>query len=306
MKFDFIIGNPPYQDETLGDNKGFAPPIYNKFLENAYDIADVVEMIHPARFLFNAGSTPKQWNQQMLSDPHLKVLYYEQDSSKVFQNTDIKGGVAITYHDKTKDFGAIEIFSPYKEMNSIRYKAAPKSEQDSLMNIIYLQNRFDLEALYKDFPEYKSVIGSKGKDKRFRNNIFDKIDLFREDKENDTDVSVIGVIKNKRSWRYFPCKYIDNEHENFNKWKVLIVRVNGKGELGEVLSTPVIAKPNEGYTQTFIGLGSFENRKAAENALKYVKTKFVRIMLGMLKITQDNNRETWRLVPKQDFTIDSV
>ena len=75
MKFDYIIGNPPYQDETLGDNKGFAPPIYHKFLENAYGVGNVVEMIHPARFLFNAGSTPKQWNQQMLEDPHLKVLW---------------------------------------------------------------------------------------------------------------------------------------------------------------------------------------------------------------------------------------
>ena len=68
------------------------------------------------------------------------------------------------------------------------------------------------------------------------------------------------------------------------------------------MSTPVIAKPNEGYTQTFIGIGSFDNRTEAENALKYVKTKFARVMLGILKITQDNNRDTWRMVPLQDFT----
>ena len=143
MKFDFIIGNPPYQDETLGDNKGFAPPIYNKFLENAYDIADVVEMIHPARFLFNAGSTPKQWNQQMLSDPHLKVLYYEQDSSKVFQNTDIKGGVAITYHDKTKDFGAIETFTAYSQLNSIMKKVSDHNDE-SFSNIVITRTAYRL------------------------------------------------------------------------------------------------------------------------------------------------------------------
>ena len=71
MKFDFVIGNPPYQDETLGENKGYAPPIYHLFLDGAYKVADKVELIHPARFLFNAGSTPKAWNQKMLSDPHL-------------------------------------------------------------------------------------------------------------------------------------------------------------------------------------------------------------------------------------------
>jgi len=59
MKFDFVIGNPPYQDENVGEQEQYRPPVYHKFLEEAYNVADVVEMIHPARFLFNAGSTPK-------------------------------------------------------------------------------------------------------------------------------------------------------------------------------------------------------------------------------------------------------
>lgn len=59
MKFDYCLGNPAYQNETLGDNEGFAPPVYNKFLDEAYKVSDKVEMIHPARFLFNAGSTLK-------------------------------------------------------------------------------------------------------------------------------------------------------------------------------------------------------------------------------------------------------
>ena len=305
MKFDFVIGNPPYQDETIGDNKGFAPPVYHKFLENAYKIGDVVEMIHPARFLFNAGSTPKQWNEQMLHDPHLKVLYFEQDSSKVFSNTDIKGGVVITHHNNVKNYGAIGIFTPYMELNSIISKAAPKEETDSLMNKVYIQNKFNLETLYLDYPELKSNIGSDGKDKRFRNNIFDKIPLFLEEKKNGDDVAVIGVINNKRQWRYLPVKYMDIAHENLYKWKVLVVRVNGSGALGEVLSNPIIAAPNEGYTQTFIGIGAFDSREEAENALKYVKSKFARTMLGILKITQDNNRDTWRMIPLQDFTSSS-
>lgn len=305
MKFDFVIGNPPYQDETLGDNKGFAPPVYHKFLEEAYKIANTVEMIHPARFLFNAGSTPKQWNEQMLQDPHLKVLYFEQDSSKVFSNTDIKGGVVITHHDNAKDYGAIKVFTPYMELNSIINKAAPREEADSLMSKVYIQNKFNLEELYLDYPELKNNIGSDGKDKRFRNNILDKIPLFSEEKNSDDDVAVIGVINNKRRWRYLPVKYVDTEHENLYKWKVLVVRVNGTGALGEVLSSPIIAAPNEGYTQTFIGIGAFDSKAEAEKALKYVKSKFARTMLGILKITQDNNRDTWRMIPMQDFSNSS-
>ena len=81
MKFDFVIGNPPYQ-ETLQNTSD--RPIYNKFIDAAYEIADIVELITPARFLFNAGKTPKAWNEKMLNDEHLKVLLYEPDSNKVF------------------------------------------------------------------------------------------------------------------------------------------------------------------------------------------------------------------------------
>jgi hypothetical protein len=305
MKFDFVIGNPPYQEETLGDNKGFAPPVYHKFLEESYKVADVVEMIHPARFLFNAGSTPKQWNNDMLNDTHLKVKFYEQDSSKVFVNTDIKGGVAITYHDNAKTFGAIKVFTPYNELNGIMRKAAPERDDESLMSIIFVQNKFDLDNLYADYPEYAQIIGSNGKDRRFRNNIFEKISSFRAKRENQEDVAVIGVVKNKRQWKYISSKYIEKEHENLYKWKVLVVRVNGTGTLGEVLSQPVVARPGEGYTQTFIGIGAFDTEIEAENALKYIKTKFLRTMLAILKITQDNNRDTWRMVPLQDFKADS-
>ncbi len=68
MKFDFIIGNPPYQDESNGEMRNYArnyaPPIYDKFMDACYGVADTVELIHPARFLFNAGSTPKAWNEK--------------------------------------------------------------------------------------------------------------------------------------------------------------------------------------------------------------------------------------------------
>ena len=75
MKFDFIIGNPPYQEETESESTRMLP-IYNLFMDEAYKIGEKVELITPARFLFNAGQTPKNWNQKMLSDPHLSVLFY--------------------------------------------------------------------------------------------------------------------------------------------------------------------------------------------------------------------------------------
>ena len=305
MKFDFVIGNPPYQDNTLGENDTFAPPIYNAFMDAAYEVADKVELIHPARFLFNAGSTPKAWNQKMLNDEHFKVLYYEQDSSKVFSNTDIKGGIAVSYRNKEQIYGAIEVFTPHLILSKISNRLSFLLQESNISHIIHTQNRFNLENLYADHPEYKSCIGSEGKDKRFRNNTFEKVPVFLEEAEADDDVKVIGVIKNKRNWRYINKRYVDIENENLYKYKVIVPRANGTGTLGEVLSSPIVLAPNEGYTQTFIGIGAFSTIDEAENTLKYIKTKFARAMLGILKIDQHNEKDTWKKVPLQNFTPES-
>ena len=306
MKFDFIIGNPPYQDEVENsDNKTFKPSIYNLFMDAAYEIANRVELIHPARFLFNAGQTPKAWNEKMLTDPHLKVLYYEPDGGKVFANTDIKGGVAITYHDSSIEFGAIRTFTSFPELNSIMQKAAPQNETESLTKIVFNQNRFNLEAMYAVHPDYKDIIGSDGKDRRFRNNIFEKIPSFTDAASNSDDFRIIGITNNKRVWKYFPKQFMDLKHENLFKWKVILPSANGSGAIGEVLSTPLVGEPLVGYTQSFIGIGAFDTKEEAEASMKYVKSKFARTMLGILKITQHNPPEKWKYVPLQDFTVNS-
>ncbi|MBQ2822187.1 MAG: hypothetical protein IJF17_11485 [Thermoguttaceae bacterium] len=173
------------------------------------------------------------------------------------------------------------------------------------MSIIFAQNRFDLEKLYEEYPEFRSIIGSDGRDKRFRNNIFEKINLFADIRTHESDIEIIGVIKNKRCRKYIPCRFLDLKHENLNYWKVLVPASNGSGALGEIISTPLIGTPLIGYTQTFIGIGKFETESEAQAALKYIKSKFARTMLGVLKITQHNPPETWRFVPLQDFTASS-
>ena len=93
---------------------------------------------------------------------------------------------------------------------------------------------------------------------------------------------------------------MDDRNNQINTWKVLIPESNGSGAIGEVLSTPLI-----GYTQTFIGVGAFENESEAQALFKYIVGKFSRAMLGVLKITQHNPISTWKYVPLQDFTSSS-
>ena len=303
MKFDFVIGNPPYQETQVGENSTYSPPIYDKFIDAASSIGDKVELIHPARFLFNAGSTPKAWNEKMLHDTHFKILSYEQNSAKIFSNTDIKGGIAISYRDKDKKFGAIESFTSFTELNQILKKVISYPGFVTIMDLVYIQNRFNLDELYKAFPEAKKNIGSGGKDKRFEKNIFTKVsDAFTEQKENKDDIKVLGIIDNKRKWRFIAKKFVDFEHENLEKYKVILPTSNGSGAIGEVLSTPLIGEPLIGYTRSFIGIGAFDSFYEANAAYKYIKSKFARTMLGVLKITQDNNKSTWKYVPLQDFT----
>lgn len=91
MKFDYVIGNPPYQSETSESNPK-KEPIYPFFYDAAKEVGKRYLLISPARFLFNAGLTSKAWNKMMLKDEHLKVIEYIPRAERVFPNTDIKGG----------------------------------------------------------------------------------------------------------------------------------------------------------------------------------------------------------------------
>lgn len=190
-------------------------------------------------------------------------------------------------------------------MNEIAKKTKNDSDKDNLSSIIFTQVRFNLENLYADYPKLKNVIGSNGKDKRFRNNAFQKISVFTEDHINSDDIKVIGILKNKRTWRYIKRRYVDMSHENLEKWKVLLPRANGSGAFGETLSKPFVGEPFIGYTQSFIGIGTFDNQFEADATMKYIKTKFARALLGILKVTQDNDRGVWKKIPLQDFTANS-
>lgn len=307
MKFDYIIGNPPYQDETLGDNATYAPPIYHLFLDEAYKIADRVELIHPARFLFNAGSTPKDWNKKMLSDEHLKVLYYEQDSSKVFSNTDIKGGVAITYRDETENFGAIETFTAFDELNNIMRKVYHFAGFSSFSSIVITRTAYRLtKKMHDDNPNAVNQL-SNGHPYDMSTNIFDRLpQIFFAMKPNDEYdyIQILGREENKRVYKYIRREYVNNV-VNLEKYKVFVPKANGSGALGEVLTTPLIGQPLIGHTESFISIGCFDKQEEADACYKYICTKFARCLLGVLKVTQDNPPEKWKYVPLQDFTVNS-
>lgn len=295
MKFDYVIGNPPYQEETDSDSTRM-PPVYNLFMDESYKVAHKVELITPARFLFNAGYTPKSWNEKILNDEHFKVLMYEVDSAKFFPNIDIKGGVAITYRDARQVFGAIGTFTKYPELNAILKKVKAETEI-YLDTIIASPLNYSLTELMKS--EHPDLID------RLRTSAFTTLaPIFYEAKPMDGRkyIALTGLLNGKRAERFVRKDYIKDGSAMLDKYNLLLPKAIGSGAFGEQLSSEIIAEPGMGYTQTFIGIGKFDTRQEAIYASRYVKTKFARAMLGVLKITQDCPAPKWKYVPLQDFT----
>ena len=288
MKFTAVVGNPPYQITT---DTNFATPVYHLFFEAAKSLApNYVSLIHPARFLFNAGATPKEWNKAMLNDPHLRVPLYEPKSQKIFSGVDIKGGVCVTLWDKEHASGGLGgTFVAFDELRSILKKVG-----------IGGLDKIVSTAGGSPTMRYEDKLGRKRS--YFRTSAFFDLSHVFSDKKNATHtIKIVGLEKGgKRSERFVSEKLMNDK--NLKNWKVFVPEANGSGAIGEVMSTPLTGEPLTGCTESFIQIGSFQNLKEAENCMKYIKTKFARVMLGTLKVTQHNPKSTWKNVPLQDFT----
>ena len=303
MKFDFCIGNPPYQDMSIGENDTYSPQVYNKFLDAAYDVANKVEMIHPARFLFNAGSTPKTWNEKMLNDEHFKILEYTEDASLIFSNTEIKGGIVISYRDNSATYEAIGVFTKYSELNELLKKVINSDDFESMQEIVVTRTAFRLtDKMHEEHPEAMCML-SKGHPYDMSTNIFDRVPQIFYDKIPDDNeyIQILGRANNQRIVKYIRRDYVNNP-QNLWKYKLYMSSANGNGSFGESLTSPVVYGPGVGATETFISIGCFNAMNEADNANIYIKTKFLRTMLNILKTTQHLTPDVWKYVPLQDFT----
>lgn len=306
MKFDVVVGNPPYQEPGEARDE----PIFQYFYDLANKISSRYCLISPGRFLFNAGQTPESWNKKMLADEHLKVLFYEQNSSKVFAGTDIKGGLAVLYKDAWSTVGPIGVFSQYSELNSISRKVA-RTTPRSFASLVQPQGIYRFSDLFfNDFPDAEKMQGKGTKNKIVSRSFSGMPFAFLDGPAPDeSSVKMLGLVGGKRKYKWIEKKYLELP-PSFDKWKVLVPEANGSGAIGEVLSTPLIGQPLIGqpligHTDTFLTIGEFNEESEARNVLAYIKTKFARTMLGVLKITQHNSRKTWAQVPLQNFTSES-
>lgn len=238
----------------------------------------------------------------MLEDEHLRIVKFSARSDEMFPSVDIKGGVVVLLRDNNKNFGAIDTFIPFEELDGI-YKKVKDISVDNISHFVYSPDSYRFtDTLFVEHPELAGRT-DESHAKAVSSSVLTRYpEIFAERRPNDEEdyVQIYGRIDNERVFRWTKRNYIA-AHSSLDKWKVFVPGANGTGAIGEVLSTPVI-----GHNQTFMSLGEFDTEFEADALLKYIKSKFARVMLGIMKTTQNNqSKSTWTKVPLQDFTPNS-
>lgn len=319
MKFDVVIGNPPYQENdngirNNGTTSASASPIYHYFFNISKEISNrFVELIFPSRWLSGAGKGMSDFRKEMMSDKHIRSVTVYKESQMIFPNNDIKGGIMYLTYDKKyegktditvvdnkdeqyhyKGFlnsANTDVFIPYPELVSIYTKVSDYAnlKSESIQDIISTRKPFGLTTDFLNTPE------------KFTS------ESVMDDKQSDTDLEVIGLIKLKRVSK-FVSRNIDLASGNklVDEWKVFIPYAYGTGTFGEKGPTLIVGKPGQICTETFLVVGPFKDIAYADRFIKYFKTKFFRALVGILKTTQ-HSTGTYKFVPLEviyDDTID--
>lgn len=316
MKFDVVIGNPPYQENDNGKRddgsaNASASPIYQFFVANAKKLSDIQCFVIPSRWAMGAGKGLKKFTEEMIKDKDIQAFSYFADPKMVFPNNDIKGGICyfvrkknhgreakITIHtnegistsERFLNSNNIGVFIPFEELSDILSKVMAKSSDlaDNIQSIVSVLKPYGLRTDFLKNPAKYCLPELQ--------NIRQKAD----------DIEIFGLgDKNKRTSRFAPKNYpFPAGKSTINYWKVFLPYAYGCGAIGEEIPSPILGSPIQACTETYLRIGKFKTKEEAENLLKYIKTKFFRAMVAILKTTQ-HSTTTFKFVPLQDFTAQS-
>lgn len=306
MKFDFVIGNPPYQE--MSKNK-MTRSIYPDFVRSSQAIGQIVSLVMPARWMSGENGPYRETQHfidEMLKGDHLQSFHLYPNSSDLFPNVDIKGGVCFFVWNRAYSCDRVN----YTITENGAYKKVLTSFRIAENVIIRFPELISILEKTKAISTiYLNTWVSSWNPFGFISDLFTKnkegVSRISEEKQQDDDYLVHGLLKNKRVIRYIPNSALKKNIHIAHSYKVFLPRANGSGVFGEVFSTPMIGTPMMICTETFLQIGVFDNCTEAENLLKYVKTKYFRTMVGIKKTAVFNYKECFTFVPLQDFTAAS-
>jgi site-specific DNA-methyltransferase (adenine-specific) len=293
MKFDVIIGNPPYQLNDGGGRDSSAIPLYHKFVEQAIKLKPrFLSMIIPARW-YSGGKGLDDFRRTMLSDDRLQVIHDFPETKDCFPGVNIRGGIC--YFLWIRDaHGNCEVINHIKD-NTIT-QVRPLLEKGTEMFIRYNEAISILRKVQKQnsifFSDYVSSRNPFG--------IASNFDNFSA-KETP--------MRNIHLYRFGDDGYISKEQvlknqELIGKYKVLVSKASPGGDEYPhmIVSKPIISEPNSVCTETYLVIKDVKNREEAENLVSYIKTRFFRFMMSLVKNTQNISKASYQFVPLQDFS----
>lgn len=310
MKFDVIIGNPPYQLSDGGGTGDSAKPIYHLFIECGMKLRPTkLCMIIPSKWMIGGKGLDK-FRTKMMNDRHIQIIYDYPDASQCFSNVHIDGGVNYflwnSGYDGPCEYNYIIGDEAIKSTRFLNNKASSLVIRDSRqIGIVEKVDKLRGHRVFSDIVESRNFYG-------ITTSLFNRPEEYTftslSEIPFDNSVKIYGVKGKKggarRVFGFIDIKSINPESiEHVGNYKLLFSKAYSANTT--VPPEIILAKPNEICTETFLNIGNFKDEQSARNCLKYIKTKFFRMLLTLNRNGMNNSKASFELIPLLDFSINS-
>lgn len=293
MKFDVIIGNPPYQLSDGGGRDSSATPLYHLFIEQAKKLyPQYLIMIIPARW-YSGGKGLDDFRDNMLNYERICVMHDFPETNDCFPGLNIRGGICYFLWDKN-----------HKGDCSIT---------NHIKNTETTMDRPLLEKGLNVFIRYNKAISIL---RKVQNNCTETFDKYVSSRKPFGIESNFGKFKDSKTpmfniklYRFGNNGYINEEQVLINKslipkYKVIVSKASPGGDEYPhmIVSRPIISEPYSVCSETYLVIKDFDNINEAQNLVSYIETRFFRFMMSLVKISQNISKKSYSLVPLQDFS----
>jgi len=305
MKFDVIVGNPPYQLNDGGGTGSSAIPIYHKFIQQAKKLNPTyLSMIIPARW-FTGGRGVDEFRAEMLKDKRIKEIHDFPNASDCFPGVEIKGGVCYFLWDKTHN-GKCKVHT-HKGIDVVSSAERELLEKGAETFIRYNDAISILRKIQKQketsFAEIISANDPFGFDVRVEGSYKRVKPKFKTEPFKDA-INFYYYGWQREGLGYINKSQIKKNVDWIKDYKVYISKAYGAGETfpHQIVNIPIIGEPNSCCTESYLVIGPFSSKKKAENVRNYISTKFFRFLVLLIKNTQNAMKKVYSFVPTQDFS----